>query len=357
MNSILVTGGAGFIGSHFVRLCLASGAHTVLVLDKLTYAGNRANLADVWDRPNLRFIQGDIGDMNLVRALLHDHHVQWVVNLAAETHVDRSIDGPTVFAATNVMGTCGLLEACLAFWQSAAPAARQRFRLVHVSTDEVFGALGPRGQFIESSAYAPNSPYAASKAAADHFVMAFHRTYGLPAIVTHCTNNYGPYQYPEKLIPIMVQRGLEGRTLPVYGDGHQVRDWIHVADHCAGLWSAVTRGVPGESYLFGGNCERSNLEVVKAISAIVDQILPRANRVPCQQRIHFVADRPGHDRRYAACTRKAEQQLGWRCTRRFDDGLATTVRWYLEHQDWVKRVLADVYDGGRLGLPRRDHGG
>ena len=352
MNTILVAGGAGFIGSGFVRQQLTSGDDRVVVLDKLTYAGHLENLAEVRQHPRFEFHQGDIGDRPLLDGLLETHRPQYVINFAAESHVDRSVDEPLTFVSTNVMGTCQLLEACLAYWRGLAAGRQQAFRYLHVSTDEVFGSLGRDGVFTEQTAYAPNSPYAASKAAADHFVRAYHRTYGLPTLVTNCTNNYGPYQYPEKLIPLVIHRAVSGLDLPVYGDGSNVRDWLHVEDHCRGLRLTMDRGEPGQTYLFGGNCERSNLQVVQLICDILDAIRPRPDGAPRSAQITFVEDRPGHDHRYAVDTGKVRAELAWTPAYEFRRGLEQTVSWYLAHTDWVEQVTRSVYDGRRLGLRR-----
>ncbi len=351
MNGILVTGGAGFIGSCFVRRWLADAeAARVVVLDKLTYAGNIENLSTYQSDRRLVFERGDIGDSSLVAQLLQRHQPRWVVNFAAESHVDRSIDDPLAFVDTNVVGTCRLLEACLAYWSGQEGPAADAFRLLHVSTDEVYGALGPTGRFHEGCPYAPNSPYAASKAAADHFVRAYHKTFGLPAMVTNCTNNYGPYQYPEKLIPLMIRRALTGRSFPIYGQGDQIRDWLHVEDHCAGLRKVLAEGQPGQVYLFGGDSERTNRQVVETICDVLDRTRPRAEGLSYRTRIESVQDRPGHDHRYAADTSKVRQQLGWQPTIPFEIGLAETVAWYLAHESWVEGVLARSADAARLGL-------
>ena len=350
MRTVLVTGGAGFIGSWFVRKLLQGTAHHVIVLDKLTYAGRLENLADVRNNPRLHFQRGDIGDKSLVRHLLETHYPAWVVNLAAESHVDRSIDHPSVFVQTNVAGVCHLLESCLEYWMQLSPAQRSEFRLLHVSTDEVFGSLGPEGQFTSTSPYAPRSPYAASKAAADHFVRAFFHTYGLPVMITNCSNNYGPHQYPEKLIPLMIHRALSGVTLPVYGDGSQVRDWIHVDDHVRGIQMVLAAGEPGEEYLFGGGGERSNLDVVRLLCHHLDELRPLADGSSYAERIRFVRDRPGHDRRYAISSEKAMRLLGWRPVVDFDDGLRQAVEWFLSHRSWMEHVTRKSYDGGRLGI-------
>lgn len=354
VNRFLVTGGAGFIGSCFVRQLLRTPETQVIVLDKLTYAGHLENLAEVREHPGFHFCRGDIADESLTRQLLAEHLPQAVINFAAESHVDRSIDDPLSFVSTNVVGTCRLLEACLAYFRTQPVSLQPTFRFLQVSTDEVFGALGATGRFDSASPYAPNSPYAASKAAADHFVRAYHRTYRLPTLVTHCGNNYGPYQFPEKLIPLIILRAVAGQTLPVYGNGAQVRDWIHVADHCAGLQAVLERGIPGQSYSFGADGERSNLEVVTAICRILDRIAPPADRVPRESRITLVADRPGHDFRYAIDATETSRQLGWQPTRDFTAGLEETVHWYLTHDDWVERVRAAAYDERRIGL--RDAG-
>jgi dTDP-glucose 4,6-dehydratase len=356
MHTLLVTGGAGFIGCNFVRLALAEADARVIVLDKLTYAGSLENLADVWGHPRLRFVAGDIADRAEVRRLFADEHPSAVINFAAESHVDRSIDDASDFIHTNVVGTFELLE-----------AARQRgssgddFRFVHVSTDEVYGSLGPIGAFTETTAYAPNSPYAASKAAADHLVRAYRETYGLPALITNCSNNYGPYQYPEKLIPLMVLNAVEGRPLPIYGDGGNVRDWLHVEDHCRGLLAALHHGRPGEKYNLGGRSERTNLQIVDQLCAVLDRELPAAANPALAARgaasyrdlKSFVADRPGHDRRYAIDDSKARRELGWEPRYDFDAGIAATVRWYLDHRAWCEAVQADRYRRERLGLGTR----
>jgi dTDP-glucose 4,6-dehydratase len=359
MESVLVTGGAGFIGSNFVRLLLARTDARVVVLDRLTYAGgNLASLADLRSHARFAFVRGDIADRAAVTALLEKHRPDAVVNLAAETHVDRSIDGPRVFVETNLVGTFELLDAARRHVQTLEPARRARFRLLHVSTDEVYGSLGPTGRFEESSPYAPNSPYAASKAGADHLVRAYHETYGLPTLVTNCSNNYGPFQYPEKLIPLMTLNAVEGRPLPLYGDGGNVRDWLHVEDHCAALLLVLRRGAPGGRYNVGAGEERTNLEVVDGICAALEAIRPAASNPALAGRgvrryadlRTFVPDRPGHDRRYAVDATRLTTELGWRPAHRFQDGLQTTVAWYLEHREWCDAVLAGKYARERLGL-------
>lgn len=350
MATILVTGGAGFIGSCFVRTWLAAGRGKVVNLDKLTYAGNLDSLAPVAGNASHRLVPGDIGDRELVGRLLHEHRPSAIVNFAAESHVDRSIEGPTDFVRTNVLGTAELLSAARAYWAGLPEREAAAFRFLHVSTDEVYGSLGPTGAFSEESRYAPNSPYAASKAASDHLVRAFHHTYGLPVLTTNCSNNYGPYQFPEKLIPLMVLNALEGKPLPVYGDGQQIRDWLFVEDHCDAIRTVLQGGKVGEVYNIGGHCERANLDVVRTICEIVDRLRPDSPHAPCAKLIQYVTDRPGHDRRYAIDAGKIERQLGWRPRQNFATGLEITVRWYLDNPTWVERVTTGVYARERLGL-------
>jgi len=350
MNTILVTGGAGFIGSNFVRQWLSEQTDPLVNLDALTYAGNLDSLADLADDPRYTFVQGDIADAALVARLLREHRVGAVVNFAAESHVDRSIDAPDTFVETNVLGTCRLLGAARAYWAELPEAQRAAFRFLHVSTDEVYGSLGPTGLFTETTAYAPNSPYAASKAASDHFCRAYHHTYGLPVVVTNCSNNYGPFQFPEKLIPLMILNAIEGKPLPVYGDGRQVRDWLYVEDHCQALRTVLANGVPGEVYNIGGNCEQANLDVVRTICQLVDELRPGLPHAPCSSLIQFVADRPGHDRRYAIDASKIARELGWQPRENFTSGLRSTVQWYLDHRDWVERITSGKYRRERLGL-------
>ncbi len=330
-HSILLTGGAGFIGSSMVAACVAAGHH-VVVLDKLTYAGSRANLE--WIRGNWQLVVGDIGDQSLVLRLLSEHRVRWVVNMAAESHVDNSISGPRDFMDTNILGTFSLLEACRAY----QPQAPEGFRVLQVSTDEVYGSLGATGAFSETSPMRPNSPYSASKAAADHLARAWFETYGLPCLITHCTNNYGPRQHPEKLIPRMIDSALAGKPLPVYGDGLNVRDWIHVSDHCRGLLLALAQGKTGEVYDFGGRAEAQNITMVKQLCALLDKLCPRADNVSYAQQITFVADRPGHDRRYAIDDSKAQRELGYLPQMTLESGLEATVRWYLDNRAWVDAI-------------------
>jgi dTDP-glucose 4,6-dehydratase len=348
MKTLLVTGGAGFIGGNFVLGAVARGDR-VINLDKLTYAGNPDTLASLDGNPLHVFAHGDIGDRALVAKLLAEYRPDAIVNFAAESHVDRSIDGPAEFVQTNVVGTLGLLECSRDFWRGLEGAARDAFRFLHVSTDEVYGSLGDAGKFTETTAYAPNSPYSASKAASDHLVRAFHHTYGLPVLTTNCSNNYGPYQFPEKLIPLVMQKALAGEPLPVYGDGRNVRDWLYVGDHCAAIERVLEAGRVGETYNVGGNAERENLTVVKAICTLLDQRRPLADGRARESLIAFVKDRPGHDRRYAIDASKLHDELGWAPTESFESGMARTVDWYLDNAAWVQRVLDGSYRMERLG--------
>ncbi|MGE4220345.1 MAG: dTDP-glucose 4,6-dehydratase [Alphaproteobacteria bacterium] len=349
MRPILVTGGAGFIGSNYVQAALHEG-RSVVVLDLLTYAGNRANLAAVEGRPNLVFVEGSIGDRTLLDRLFAQHRPDAVVDFAAESHVDRSIDGPAAFVETNVVGAFTLLEAARSYWDGLNGAARDGFRFLHVSTDEVYGSLED-GAATEATAYAPNSPYAATKAAADHLVRAFHMTYGLPTLVTNCTNNYGPYQFPEKLIPLMIINALQGKALPVYGDGAQVRDWIHVADHCRGIDRVLEAGKPGHTYNIGAEDRRTNRSVIEGICAVLDTLRPRTDGASHASLMTTVADRPGHDRRYALDTARIRAELGWAPAVAFDAGLRSTIEWYMSHQAWWEDLRRRTrYQGQRLGL-------
>ena len=349
MTTWLVTGGAGFIGGNFVLDAVGRGIK-VVNLDALTYAGNRDTLASLDGDPNHVFVHGDIGDRALVACLLAEHRPDAVVNFAAESHVDRSIDGPAAFVQTNVVGTLALLESVRDYWKSLDDAGKTGFRFLHVSTDEVYGTLGDTGKFTETTPYAPNSPYSASKAASDHLVRAFHHTYGLPTLTTNCSNNYGPYHFPEKLIPLVIAKALAGEPLPVYGDGRQVRDWLFVSDHGAAIRAVLANGRVGETYNVGGNAEKQNIEVVKAICALLDQRRPREDGLPRESQITFVADRPGHDRRYAIDASKLRDELGWEPAYTFERGIAETVDWYLAHQDWVRRVLDGSYRLERIGV-------
>jgi dTDP-glucose 4,6-dehydratase len=350
MRTWLVTGGAGFIGGNFVLDSLAGGDVRIVNLDALTYAGNLDTLAPVHGDPAHRFVHGDIGDRALVAALLREHRPEAVLNFAAESHVDRSIDGPAAFIQTNVVGTLALLESVRDYWRELPEGARGGFRFLHVSTDEVFGSLGASGAFTEDSPYAPNSPYSASKAASDHLVRAFHHTFGLPVLTTHCSNNYGPYQFPEKLIPLIIQRAQAGGELPVYGDGRNVRDWLYVGDHVSAIRRVLEAGQVGATYNIGGDSERENLQVVQAICALLDARRPRADGKPRYSQVRFVADRPGHDRRYAIDATRLKSELGWAPSVRFEEGIARTVDWYLQHQPWVARVLDGSYRLERIGV-------
>jgi dTDP-glucose 4,6-dehydratase len=349
MKTLLVTGGAGFIGGNFVLDLVAQGGFRVINLDKLTYAGNPDTLAPLKGNADHVFVQGDIGDAALIESLLAEHRPDAVVNFAAESHVDRSIDGPAEFVQTNVVGTLNLLERALAYWRGLPLERQDGFRFLHVSTDEVYGSLGPVGKFTEETAYAPNSPYSASKAASDHLVRAFHHTYGFPTLTTNCSNNYGPYQFPEKLIPLMIQKALAGEALPVYGDGRNVRDWLYVRDHCRAIQRVLEAGRTGEVYNVGGDSERENIHVVKTICALLDQRRPLADGRRRESLISYVKDRPGHDRRYAIDSGKLQRELGWAPQETFESGIARTVDWYLDNQAWCSRVTDGSYRLERLG--------
>ncbi|MGV8921744.1 MAG: dTDP-glucose 4,6-dehydratase [Thermomonas sp.] len=348
MTTWLVTGGAGFIGGNFVLDAVGDGIR-VVNLDVLTYAGNTDTLAALDGDANHVFVHGDIGDGDLVARLLAEHRPDAVVNFAAESHVDRSIDGPAAFVQTNVVGTLALLEAVRDYWKSLEGDARQAFRFLHVSTDEVYGSLGETGKFREDTPYAPNSPYSASKAASDHLVRAFHHTYGLPVVTTNCSNNYGPYQFPEKLVPLIIARALAGEPLPIYGDGKNVRDWLYVGDHISAIRAVLEGGRVGETYNVGGDAEMQNIEVVHTICALLDARRPREDGQPRASQITYVADRPGHDRRYAIDASKLHSELGWAPAHSFEQGIADTVDWYLDNQDWVGRVLDGSYRLERIG--------
>jgi dTDP-glucose 4,6-dehydratase len=341
MKTLLVTGGAGFIGGNFVLRSLQQDPDLRVVnLDLLTYAGNLDTLESLRGDDRHVFVQGDIADSALVNRLLAEHRPVAVVNFAAESHVDRSIDGPAAFVQTNVVGTLNLLQCALDFWKGLAPEGRQGFRFLHVSTDEVYGSLGEQGAFTESTAYAPNSPYAASKASSDHLVRAFHHTYGLPTLTTNCSNNYGPRQFPEKLIPLMIVNATAGKPLPVYGDGRNVRDWLYVGDHCSAIRAVIAGGRPGETYNIGGNAEMTNLDVVRAICALLAEARPGPDYAAL---VRFVADRPGHDRRYAIDATKIRNELGWTPAETFESGMRRTIRWYLDNPDWLAAVTSGDY--------------
>lgn len=349
MTTLLVTGGAGFIGANFVLKAVADGMK-VVNLDLLTYAGNLDTLDSVKDNTSHVFVQGSIGDRDCVARLLREHRPDAIVNFAAESHVDRSIEGPAAFVETNVVGTLGLLECARDYWLSLDDSAKERFRFLHVSTDEVYGSLGSEGYFTEETPYAPNSPYSASKAASDHLVRAFQHTYGLPTLTTNCSNNYGPFQFPEKLIPLVIQKALAGEPLPVYGDGMNIRDWLHVGDHCSAIRRVLESGRVGETYNVGGNAERANIVVVETICAVLDEWQPLADGRPRKSLITFVKDRPGHDRRYAIDAGKLKRELGWTPSHTFEDGIRQTIAWYLSNQAWTTRVLNGSYRMERLGL-------
>jgi dTDP-glucose 4,6-dehydratase len=355
--TLLVTGGAGFIGCNFVRVALAETRARIVVLDKLTYAGSLENLRDVEADSRFHFTEGDIADVDLVSALLREFKPSALINFAAESHVDRSIEGPAAFIETNVVGAWVLLDSARKYWNDLSSQEKDSFRFLQISTDEVYGSLGESGAFSERTPMAPNSPYSASKAAADHFARAYHATYGLPTIVTNCSNNYGPFQFPEKLIPLMILNCVEGKQLPIYGDGGNVRDWLYVEDHCRGLLRVLERGNVGESYNLGGRCERRNIEIVDLICAVVEEYLPanknsslaRGGKTRYTQLKTYVEDRPGHDRRYAIDPTKMESELGWRPSLAIEDGLRKTVAWYLDHRGWCEHVSTE-YRRDRLGL-------
>jgi dTDP-glucose 4,6-dehydratase len=342
--TIIVTGGAGFIGSNFIHNWFTVSDEPVFNLDKLTYAGNPANLTGLAGDPRYRLVKGDIGDGALVAALLKECRPRAIVNFAAESHVDRSIHGPADFLQTNVVGTFRLLEETRAYWQDLSQEAKEAFRFLHVSTDEVYGALDPGcPPFTEHNRYQPNSPYSATKAASDHLARAWHQTFGLPVLTTNCSNNYGPYQFPEKLIPLVIHNALADKPLPIYGDGMQVRDWLYVEDHCRAILRVLEAGRLGETYNIGGDSEKANIDVVKTVCAILDELKPRADRLPYADQITFVKDRPGHDRRYAIDAEKIGRELAWKPQETFETGIRKAVRWYLAHQDWVDGVTSGAY--------------
>lgn len=343
----LVTGGAGFIGGNFVLRQVLHNNRAIINLDKLSYAGNLDTLSQVGNHPNHHFIKGDIGDAELVAQLLQEHQPDAIVHFAAESHVDRSIEGPQVFIETNVMGTFNMLQQALNYYQTLNGEQKQDFRFLHVSTDEVYGSLGETGAFSETTPYAPNSPYSASKAGSDHLVRAYHHTYGLPVLTTNCSNNYGPFQFPEKLIPLMIDKALNGEALPVYGDGKNVRDWLYVEDHCRAIETVITMGQVGEVYNVGGNEERQNIEIVNILCDLLDEIRPLEQ--PRRDLITYVKDRPGHDRRYAIDASKLLKELNWQPKETFESGIRKTVQWYLDNQTWCDRVKDGSYKGQRLG--------
>lgn len=352
--NIIVTGGAGFIGSGLVRHLLNGTGACVTVLDKLTYAGTLESLKEVSGSPSYRFVRGDICDLELVRTLFREFRPERIMHLAAESHVDRSIDTPLEFVRTNVTGTAVLLQAALEYWRELSEPARSAFRFQHISTDEVYGSLGASGYFTEETPYAPRSPYSASKASADHFVRAWHETYGLPTLISNCSNNYGPYQFPEKLIPLVIINALEGKSLPIYGRGENIRDWLYVDDHVRALMLIGERGVPGETYNVGGHCEFTNLQVVKTICEVLDEDRPRADGASYAAQIVFVKDRPGHDLRYAIDSAKIRRELGWQPSLDFKDGMRRTIKWYLDNAWWWQPLRSQRYDGTRIGTGNRE---
>ena len=347
-KTVLVTGGAGFIGSALVRYLIGSTDVTVVNLDKLTYAGSRLSIGDADSDPRHHFHQADICDFNAVRALVQEYQPDYIMHLAAESHVDRSIDGPGEFIQTNLVGTYHMLQAALEYWQNLPEKRQAAFRFHHISTDEVYGSLGDTGLFTETTRYKPNSPYSASKAGSDHLVRAWNKTFHLPVITSNCSNNYGPYQFPEKLVPLIVQKALAGESLPIYGKGDNVRDWLYVDDHVKALWKIVTEGDSGQSSNVGGHNEKTNIEVVETMCGILDELRPREDGKRYADQITFVADRPGHDRRYAIDASKIDQLLGWKPDETFDTGFRRTIEWYLDNAEWVAKVSAD-YQGQRLG--------
>ena len=348
-ETCLVTGGAGFIGSNFVRQWLAEESAPLVNADALTYAGNLVSLADVESHARYAFVHTNIGDVTAMRNVFRTHQPRFVVNFAAESHVDRSIDGPEDFVMTNVVGTFRLLETAREYFGTLAENDRKQFRFLHVSTDEVYGSLGSTGKFKETTPYSPNSPYSASKASSDHFVHAYHHTFGLPTLITNCSNNYGPYQFPEKLIPLMIANAIEGKPLPVYGDGMQIRDWLYVEDHCRAIRTVLHKGTIGETYNIGGNAEMPNIEIVRLICDLVERHRPDIKHKPVRSLITHVQDRPGHDRRYAIDTTKIETELGWKPLETFNSGMEKTLQWYFNHQDWVRAVSEGKYQRERLG--------
>lgn len=350
MKNLLITGGAGFIGSNFVRLVMRKNAETVVNCDKLTYAGNLDSLKNIESSSRYKFIHGDICNQIFLNEILVKYSIDTVIHFAAESHVDRSIDAPAAFIETNINGSFSLLEAARKYWRELSDEKKKQFRFLHISTDEVYGTLGETGYFTEKTPYAPNSPYSASKASSDHLVRAYYHTYGLPTIITNCSNNYGPYQFPEKLVPLMILNALEGKALPVYGTGQNVRDWLYVEDHCRALLTVLEKGVPGEKYNIGGHNEKTNLDIVHTLCDILDQKKPRSDEKSYREQITFVKDRPGHDMRYAIDASKIQRELGWVPKETFKTGIVKTVDWYLNNLDWCQRITDGSYRRERLGI-------
>jgi dTDP-glucose 4,6-dehydratase len=352
MKTFFVTGGAGFIGGNFILHLMKTNQAKVINYDKLTYAGNLDTLVSVNKNPHYTFEQGDICDKNRLKNLFEKHEIDAIVHFAAESHVDRSIEAPGDFIQTNIVGTYELLEIARWYWQELSTTRRGNFRFLHVSTDEVYGSLGETNLFTEETAYAPNSPYAASKASSDHLVRAYHKTFNLPVLTTNCSNNYGPYQFPEKLLPLMITKALSGKPLPVYGDGKQIRDWLYVEDHCRAILEVLGKGTIGQVYNIGGHNEKTNLDVIQTLCHILDEMVPDSPHRPHENLISFVEERPGHDRRYAIDASKIHNQLGWKPQESFETGLLKTVRWYLDNKIWTERLLSGAYQGERLGLEK-----
>jgi dTDP-glucose 4,6-dehydratase len=352
MKTFFVTGGSGFIGGNFILNLMKTNQAKIINYDKLTYAGNLDTLTSVEKNPHYNFEQGDICDRNRLKNLFGKHEIDAVIHFAAESHVDRSIETPRDFIQTNIVGTYELLEVTRWYWQELSAIRKDNFRFLHVSTDEVYGSLGETDLFNEETAYAPNSPYAASKASSDHLVRAYHQTFNLPALTTNCSNNYGPYQFPEKLLPLMITKALSGKPLPVYGDGKQIRDWLYVEDHCQAILKVLGKGTVGQVYNIGGHNEKTNLDVVQTLCHVLDVMVPDSPHLPHEKLISFVEDRPGHDRRYAIDASKIQNQLGWVPQESFETGLLKTVRWYLDNKAWTERVLSGAYQGERLGLEK-----
>lgn len=349
MQTIIITGGAGFIGSNFIHKVLSNTDFQVVNLDLLTYAGNLDSLSDIENNARYTFVQGDICDVDFIQSLFAKYQPSAIIHFAAESHVDRSIDGPAVFIQTNVTGTFNLLENARQYWRRLAVTEQEQFRFIHISTDEVYGSLGPAGYFTEETCYAPNSPYSASKASADHLARAYYHTYGLPVMITNCSNNYGPYHFPEKLIPLMILNALEGKHLPIYGDGQNVRDWLYVEDHCRAILTVLDKGKPGDKYNIGGHNEKTNLDIVLTLCDILDEKQPRIDGKSYRDQITFVKDRPGHDLRYAIDASKIEKELGWKPAETFETGIIKTIDWYLKNLEWCRRVTDGSYRRERLG--------